>query len=291
MTETRTRFSDAYQGGDWGQVLELGKQLLAEGEYGNPRGQVPIRMAEAAGRLGQHYESVLYSDIARETVASGTQLDASVLCNCAYACRLHGAPGRTLEVGSIFLERYGSTGSAGYRYKGMVLIHMASAHEALKEWDAAASCFDQAIAFGRSEGNLPLAAMATVDRAYIELLRAGKAAVGTCLQMLGEVDPEHLDLRGRFAFRAVNALLLEQQGSFKESDEMAVSALSAASEVDEALVHERAVVLVLRARLAFLQGNIADGVLMGLEAAVAFEATNDLDRLHECEALLRKVLS
>lgn len=291
MTVSRARFNEAYLAGDWVAAVNLGKGLVASGDYGDPSGQVPIRLAEAAFRLGQRYEAVWHADLARQVVERGTPLEAAVMCNAAYYYRVHGAPGRAIEVGNLFLEHAGTSSGNGYALRGMVLVHMAAAYEALQDLDNAITHYSEAIQSSQSLGNPALAAMATVDLAHAELMRARENSVEKCRAILEDVRQDQLDQRGLFAFYAVRGLLAEQMGKPTEAEEHATEALRLADAIDEPLVHERGVLVLLRSRLAIHRGDRATGILFALDAAVNFESTNDLELLGKCEELLRSTIS
>lgn len=278
MSTRLDRFTEAYKAKNWQMVLQIGKELLAESQFGEPAGVVPFKMAAAAARLDR-YETMIYIRIALEVVQPGTLLDAAALGNAVYYRRKFVAPHDALDAGNLYLARYSSYPDEGRRLKARILHNMGSCYELLRNWETSLQHYREAADCALTIGDKALAGMAIVDIAHVEHLRSGPGATERSHALLESVCVADLDPRGLFAYLATKALVLEQQERLEESEETAQAALEQCDKLDEQLGHERAILTFLRARLALARKDEHNAYILANVAYGGFEQVNDRERL------------
>lgn len=283
-----TQYEEAWGQRDWAKILEIGPELIAQGEIGTPPGTVAYRLEVAAGSQGMRYDAVLWSEIGLKQVQAGSELHARLLVNGMYSRLLYGAPSRALELAREF-EAHASAFPRGGQYlHGWVLYYTAQANEDRGDLDQAKAAYVEALDTATNQGNSALAGMIRVDLALV-IIEAG-LQVSDAEALLAEVDESGLIGRGRLAYAFGNAEVLWARGRYSEALEAVTLARSIAVDEAEALLMEKAQIHLLEARIRHELGDRHTALVLGLEAGRMMTEANYRRGISRCDEFVKSLL-
>jgi tetratricopeptide (TPR) repeat protein len=119
-------------------VISAAQDLLALGEYGDPRGAVHLKGTKAALRQWQMADAVVLTYQGLKVVEPGGLVWAEILANRAIACAYYGAYSDAISAGQRFLEHVDSLPEQAAAIKPYVHHALGLVYDRRKEYEQAA---------------------------------------------------------------------------------------------------------------------------------------------------------